>query len=101
MNLITELIEQDSLPSAKSVPFKGIDMTKDAKQFVDRWIDENIDPTGYTPVADASEAERLARACWVEADKAGISRDAIEDSVGNLVVYIELVQEILAGGLSL
>ncbi|MPR13908.1 DUF768 domain-containing protein [Microvirga tunisiensis] len=76
-------------------------MTKDAKRFVDQWIDENVHPTGYAAVGDASKAEQLARACWVEADKAGISRDTIEDSVGNLVDYIELVQEILAGGLSL
>lgn len=63
-------------------------MTQDAKQFVDNWITEHVQPTGYEPEGDASAAERLAFECWRAADKAGIKRGLIKEACGNLVEYI-------------
>lgn len=59
-----------------------------AAMFVDNWVRENVNATGYEPEGDASEAKRLAVMCWTAADAAGISRASISVDVGDLVSYM-------------
>lgn len=60
----------------------------EAQDFVDAWINENVQATGYERESDAAQAKTLAMQCWAAADKAGISRGAIQQAVGDLVPYM-------------
>jgi hypothetical protein len=58
-------------------------MSDFAKQFIERWIAENVRAT------DASMAKKLAADCWAAADSASISRLEIKTSCGDLVERME------------
>lgn len=64
-------------------------MAENAREFVDSWIEENIQPTGYQPEGDRTEAERLAAACLIAAKSAGVSEEAIQNEIGDLVAYMD------------
>jgi hypothetical protein len=63
-------------------------MNADAKAFIEDWIDENIQATNYEPEGDATAARAAAIACFRDADRAHISRPAIQAAVGNLQDYM-------------
>jgi hypothetical protein len=63
-------------------------MSREAKEYVDGWIVENIHLLAEEPESDETIARRLAILCSIEADLDGISVPAIEAAVGNLVHYI-------------
>ena len=63
-------------------------MGENANRFVEDWVSEHVQPTGYEPEGDNAEARRLAKACWAAADQAGVSRASIQESYGDLVSYM-------------
>jgi hypothetical protein len=63
-------------------------MSREAKEYVDAWIAENIHLLAGGPESDETIARRLAILCSIEADLDGISVLAIEAAVGNLAHYI-------------
>jgi hypothetical protein len=65
-----------------------LNMTEDAKAFVEHWVEDNIHPTGYEPEGDATEARKAMLACFRDADRAGISRRSIQDAIGDLQEYM-------------
>jgi hypothetical protein len=63
-------------------------MSRDAKEYVDGWIVQNLHLLADEPESDETIARRLAILCTVEADLDGISIRDIDASVGNLPNYI-------------
>ena len=67
-------------------------MSMKAREFVEKWVNENVHPTGYEPEGDSAEAKKLANACWRAVDLAGIGRpqvaaeiDDLEDFMGDAI----------------
>jgi hypothetical protein len=63
-------------------------MNDKAMNFVNDWVRENVNATGYEPEGDNTEAKILATQCHAAAAQAGISAKAIEEACGDLVDYI-------------
>ncbi len=63
-------------------------MAKAAKRFVEDWISRNVEATNQDSEGDAKKVHALAFDCLAAADKAGISRAAIEEECGDLVACI-------------
>jgi hypothetical protein len=63
-------------------------MSEKARKFVEQWVSENVQPTGYEPEGDSEESRRLAFACWRDADQSGIRRADIQEAVGELVDHM-------------
>ena len=61
-------------------------MTKQAGQFVEVWVANNIQATGYEPEGDMTAANAAAFEMLAAADKAGIARGAVEAYTGNDIV---------------
>ena len=62
-------------------------MTEIAREFLDRWIDENI--ASLTHDADGTEAKGSARMCVADAEQHGISYSELEDAAaGDLVTFM-------------
>ena len=64
-------------------------MAKAAKRFVDDWISKYVEQTNRGSEGDAKETHELTFECLAAADKAGVSRTAIEEECGDLNAYIE------------
>lgn len=63
-------------------------MTQRAREFVEQWVETNIDAEPYLgEKADPRPAE-YARNCMYEARGSGISRPEIEQECGNLITYM-------------
>src|SRR5271168_5177633 len=73
----------------RSWRFRGVVMSDFAKQFIERWIAENVRATGYYTGTDASMAKKLAAECWAATDSASISRLEIKTSCGDLAERME------------
>jgi hypothetical protein len=63
-------------------------MCDDAKAFIEHWVDDNIRPIWYEPQGDATPARKAMLVCFRAADRAGVSRRAIQDAVGDLQEYM-------------
>ncbi len=64
-------------------------MSEAAKDFIDGWISENVNPTGYEPEGDSKEAHRLAFSCWEATDREGYGRSDVDVAVGgDLIAYM-------------
>ena len=59
-------------------------MTDRAKEFVDHWESENVEPVAASD--KVKEAERLASLCREDALRAGIAEQDLEDAVGGDLV---------------
>jgi hypothetical protein len=63
-------------------------MSREAKEYVDGWIVDNLQLLADEPESDETIARRLAILCSIEADFDGFGVPDIEAAVGNLVHYI-------------
>ena len=62
-------------------------MTKIAREFLDRWINEHI--ASLTHDADDTEARASARMCVADAEQHGISHADLEGAAaGDLIVFM-------------
>lgn len=62
-------------------------MTKIAREFLDRWVNEHI--ASLTHDADDTEARGSARMCMADAEQHGISYAELEGAAaGDLVVFM-------------
>lgn len=61
-------------------------MTKDAGQFVEVWVANNIHATGYEAEGDRKAARSAVYEMVAAADKAGIARVAIQEYTGSDMV---------------
>ena len=62
-------------------------MSVRAIEFVNQWIFDNVDALSY-PQENAEEAGILAASCVSDAQKAGISKEEIEEDMGNIIACI-------------
>lgn len=59
-------------------------MIRDAKDFVNDWVRENINAEAYATYADTSRARELAGRCRAEAKEAGISDNDLDTAVDDM-----------------
>ena len=63
-------------------------MSKRGVRFVEGWVSENVHATAYELDDESLEARQYAAQCLAAAEAEGISREAIEEDVGNIVAYM-------------
>lgn len=68
-------------------------MSKRGIDFVNEWVSENVNPEAYAPDGDLSQAKALAKQCLIDAKAKGISKQEIEEDVGDLVDHMAQASE--------
>ena len=68
-------------------------MSKRAKAFVERWLDEYHHPDAYEDEEEHCESKANAAACFKAAAFAGIAKAEIDEEFGDLVVHIAPLRE--------
>jgi len=63
-------------------------VSKRGTDFLEAWVSENINPEGYAPEGDDSRAKELAEQCLFAAKAQGITKDELEEDVGDIVDYM-------------
>jgi hypothetical protein len=64
------------------------DMGNEALAFAYNWIGENINANVQVSEGDTSQAEIFVSKLLLDASESGISRDQLEDAVGDLVMFV-------------
>jgi|KBSSwiStaDraftv2_1062776.scaffolds.fasta_scaffold07037_2 20S proteasome alpha/beta subunit len=68
-------------------------MSERGQNFIDQWIENNIFAEGYAPEGDDTEARQLAERCLEAAKEEGVSKNEIEEAVGEIVAYLSAAVE--------
>jgi len=63
-------------------------MSERGRRFAERWISQNVNPEAYQFANGESRPRLMADAMLEEAQALGITRDEIEEEVGEVVSYV-------------
>ena len=64
-------------------------MSQRGKDFIEDWVWANVFPSGYPPEETTNEARVLVEQSLMDANRAEVSQEEIEEEVGALVDYIQ------------